>query len=79
MRGAVKLGIVKPNIDRNMTVQECEEIAKKKQLVPDDKFDHHYKKARIDDLESKALVFAKQTELSEKRRQERLEIPSSIY
>ena len=48
-------------------------------MVPDDKFDKHFKKARLDDIESRKAIFTSQTESSEQTRAERLNLKSSVY
>lgn len=62
-----------------MNLSDCISLSRKKKLVPDDKFDKHFKKARLDDIESRKAIFTSQTESSEQTRAERLNLKSSVY
>ena len=58
---------------------DCIFHSRKKKLVPDDKFDKHFKKARLDDIESRKAMFINQTENGEERNAGRLNLASSVY
>ena len=62
-----------------MNLSDCISLSRKKKLVPDDKFDKHFKKARLDDIESRKAIFTSQTESSEQTRAERLNLKPSVY
>ena len=62
-----------------MNLLDCILLSRKKKLVPDDKFDKHFKKARLDDIESRKAIFTSQTESSEQTRAERLNLKPSVY
>lgn len=53
--------------------------ARKKKLVPVDKFDRHMKRARITDLSSRKKIFSLQAEDSDLRKESRKCLKSSIY
>lgn len=48
-------------------------------LVPDDKFDRHMKRARLQDISSRKQIFDNQTERGLARRESRKQLTSSIY
>lgn len=50
-----------------------------KKLVPDDKFDRHMKRARLQDIDSRKQIFDDQTEQCLSRRESRKQLTSSIY
>lgn len=50
-----------------------------KKLVPDDKFDRHMKRARLQDISSKKLIFDNQTENGLVREESRKQLTSSTY
>ena len=50
-----------------------------KKLVPDDKFDRHMKRARLQDINSKKLIFDNQTENGLVRAESRKQLTSSTY
>jgi hypothetical protein len=50
-----------------------------KKLVPDDKFDRHMKRARLQDISSKKLIFDNQTENGLVMAEGRKQLTSSTY
>lgn len=50
-----------------------------KKLVPDDKFDRHMKRARVQDIDSRRAIFDRQTEEGIIRQEDRKNIKSSTY
>lgn len=54
-------------------------LSRKRKLVPEDKFDKHFRKARQDDLDSRKAMFSVQTEKGEETRRERLNLGPSVY
>ena len=50
-----------------------------KKLVLDDKFDRHMKRARLQDISSKKLIFDNQTENGLVRAESRKQLTSSTY
>ena len=50
-----------------------------KKLVPDDKFDRHMTRARVNDTESRKTIFDQQTADGISRQEERKKIKSSYY
>ena len=62
-----------------MNFLDCIFLSRKKKLVPDDKFDKHFKKARLDDIEARRAIFVNQSEKGEERRTDRLNIQPSLY
>ena len=50
-----------------------------KKLVPDDKFDRHMTRARVQDIDSRRAIFDRQTEEGIIRQEDRKNIKSSIY
>jgi hypothetical protein len=50
-----------------------------KKLVPDDKFDRHMKRARLQDISSKKLIFDNQTENGLVMEEGRKQLTSSTY
>ena len=60
-------------------MKECLHMSAKKELVPDDKFDKHMQKARVDDIDSRKSQFVRQSEQSVRKNDERKNLKSSIY
>ena len=50
-----------------------------KKLVPDDKFDRHFKRARVNDTDSRKTIFDQQTADGISHQEERKKIKSSYY
>ena len=50
-----------------------------KKLVPDDKFDRHFKRAKASDTSSRKTIFDQQTADGISRQEERKKIKSSYY
>lgn len=50
-----------------------------RELVPDDKFDRHMKRARLQDIDSRKKIFDEQTLKGIVSREERKQLPSSVY
>lgn len=50
-----------------------------KKLVPDDKFDRHMKRARLQDISSRKLIFDNQTENGLVMAEGRKQLTSSTY
>ena len=50
-----------------------------KKLVPDDKFDRHMTRARVNDIDSRKTIFDQQTADGISRQEERKKIKSSYY
>ena len=50
-----------------------------KELVADDKFDSHMKRARVNDIKSRRVIFDRQTEEGVAAAERRKNIQSSIY
>ncbi len=59
-----------------MNLSDCITLSRKKILVPDDKFDRHFKKARQDDLDSRKAMFTVQSEKGDEKRRERANLPA---
>ena len=53
--------------------------SRRKQLVPDDKFDRHMTRARENDTDSRKTIFDQQTADGISRHEERKKIKSSYY
>lgn len=53
--------------------------SRRKKLVPDDKFDRHMKRARLQDISSKKLIFDNQTENGLVMAEGRKQLTSSTY
>lgn len=62
-----------------MTHQEAIIESRNRQLVPDDKFDNHMSRARVNDLDSRMAIFDRQTEDNVKRRLSPVNIENSVY
>ena len=54
-------------------------VSRRKQLVPDDKFDRHMTRARENDTDSRKTIFDQQTADGIIRQEERKKIKSSYY
>lgn len=57
-----------------MTHKEAIKASRQRKLVPDDKFAHHIRRARVNDIESRKAIFNEQTNDRENRK-----IITSIY
>lgn len=53
--------------------------SRNQKLVPEDKFDRHMKRARLQDISSRKQIFDNQTERGLDRRESRKQLTSSIY
>ena len=62
-----------------MTHPEALKASRQQKLVPDDKFDRHMTKARVNDIESRKTIFDRQTEEHQERETKRKNLKSSIY
>ena len=62
-----------------MEHQEALKHSRQRKLVPDDKFDRHMKRARLQDIISRKQIFNEQTGDGIDRTEERRNIKSSIY
>ena len=62
-----------------MEHQEAIKASRQKRLVPDDKFDRHMKRARLQDISSKKLIFDNQTENGLVMAESRKQLTSSTY
>lgn len=62
-----------------MEHQEALKASRQQELVPDDKFDRHFKRARLQDINSRKQIFNDQTGNGLERRKSRQQIKSSIY
>lgn len=62
-----------------MEHQEAIKASRQKCLVPDDKFDCHMKRARMNDIVSRKTIFDQQTADGICRLEERKNIKSSTY
>jgi len=60
-------------------LSEIIKASRKKKLVPDDKFDLHMERARVNDIESRKSIFIVTSENGEDQRMRRMEIIPSIY
>ena len=58
---------------------EALKASRQQKLVPDDKFDRHMKRARLQDIDSRKQIFDGQTETGVVRRESRKQIKSSTY
>jgi hypothetical protein len=58
---------------------EALKASRQQKLVPDDKFDRHMKRARVQDIDSRKKIFDGQTGSGLERRESRKQIKSSIY
>ena len=62
-----------------MEHQKAIKASRQKRLVPDDKFDRHLKRARVNDMVSRKTIFDQQTADGILRMEERKNIKSSTY
>jgi hypothetical protein len=62
-----------------MEHQKAITSSRHQQLVPDDKFDRHMKRARLQDIDSRKQIFDDQTEIGLARRESRKQLTSSVY
>jgi hypothetical protein len=62
-----------------MEHQEAVKTSRQQKLVPDDKFDRHMERARLQDMDSRKQIFDGQTETGVVRRESRKQIKSSTY
>ena len=62
-----------------MEHQKAIKASRQKRLVPDDKFDRHMKRARMNDMVSRKTIFDQQTADGISRLEERKNIKSSTY
>ena len=62
-----------------MEHQEALKASRQQELVPDDKFDRHFKRARVNDADSRKTIFDQQTADGISRQEERKKIKSSYY
>ena len=62
-----------------MEHQEALKASRQQELVPDYKFDRHFKRARLQDINSRKQIFNDQTGNGLERRKSRQQIKSSIY
>ena len=58
---------------------EALKASRQQKLVPDDKFDRHMKRARLQDINSRKQIFDDQTGNGLQRRESRKQIKSSTY
>ena len=58
---------------------EALKASRQQKLVPDDKFDRHMKRARLQDIDSRKQIFDNQTGNGLQRRESRKKIKSSTY
>ena len=62
-----------------MNHQRAITVSRQRKLVPDDKFDRHMKRARLQDIDSRKKIFDEQTLKGIVSREERKQLPSSVY
>jgi hypothetical protein len=62
-----------------MEHSEALKASKQQKLVPNDKFDRHMKRARLQDINSRKQIFDDQTGNGLQRRESRKQIKSSTY
>lgn len=62
-----------------MEHSEALKASRQQKLVPDDKFDRHMKRARLQDINSRKQIFDDQTGNGLQRRESRKQIKSSTY
>lgn len=60
-------------------MQQAIQKSRSKKLVPNDKFDKHFKRARRITLENRKHIFVMQSALSEETAERRLKLVGSIY
>jgi hypothetical protein len=58
---------------------EALKASRQQKLVPDDKFDRHMKRARLQDINSRKRIFDDQTEMGLARSESRKELKPSVY
>ena len=58
---------------------EALKASRQQKLVPDEKFDRHMKRARLQDINSRKQIFDDQTGNGLQRRESRKQIKSSTY
>ena len=81
----MKFSIAEPSvvlhffIETGMELQKAIKESRQRKLVPDDKFDRHFKRARVNDMNSRKVIFREQTEDGIERRDKRCNIPFSLY
>jgi len=66
-------------IQTTMKHQEAITTSRHQRLVPDDKFDRHMKRARLQDIESRKTIFDTQTETGIERHEDRKQLTISVY
>ena len=62
-----------------MEHQKAIQVSRHQRLVPNDKFDRHMKRARLQDISSRKKIFDDQTEIGLARSESRKKLISSIY
>jgi hypothetical protein len=62
-----------------MEHQKAIQVSRHQRLVPDDKFDRHMKRARLQDISSRKNIFDVQTENGLKRRENIKNLKTSVY
>ena len=62
-----------------MNHQRAITVSRQRKLVPDDKFDRHMKRARVQAIENRKQIFNDQTENDLARREVRKQLTSSVY
>ena len=62
-----------------MEHQKAIQVSRHQRLVPNDKFDRHMKRARLQDISSRKNIFDVQTENGLKRRENIKKIKTSVY
>ena len=62
-----------------MSIETSIEVSRNTKSVPDDKFDRHMKRARVNDIESRRKTFVRQTEVSVEREEKRRDLTPSVY
>ena len=62
-----------------MNHQNAIQASRRKQLVPDDKFDRHMTRARVNDADSRKTIFDQQTADGISRQEAIKKIKSSYY
>lgn len=62
-----------------MEHQKAIQVSRHQRLVPDNKFDRHMKRARLQDIDSRKQIFDNQTENGLKRRENIKKLKTSVY
>ena len=62
-----------------MEHQQAEMLSRQQTLVPDDKFDRHMTRARLQDIENRKIIFCQQTERKMEQVEQRGNIAPSCY